>query len=271
MTFPGGENEHEHGNPEGEWQGDSPEQYPEDAPEQPDQPLADEQLTLTGEEDALPWLAGGEEYEDEQGGGTDYRILAFALLALVLLGGILWGAKSFFDGQTGGSGAAVADGSTIAAPPGDYKERPADPGGQDVAGTGDVAYEVGEGVTREGRVGTPPAGAAAQPSIDIGPNAAGSAAAPGAVATRAPSTAAAAAGGVGVQVGAYQSRESAETGWQQLAGRFSALQGVNHRIVEGTIDSGTIYRLQAVAANGAAADALCRSIRGAGGDCQVKR
>jgi hypothetical protein len=222
----------------------------------------DHQLTLTGEDDKLPWLASDDDEEDE-GGGTDYRILIFAVAALLALGGILWAAKSFFDGR--GEATVAADGSTIAAPEGDYKERPANPGGQDVAGTGDLSYEVGEGVTREGQLASPEG--AATPSVDLDqprtPAAAGT--------PTAATIPAATSGGVGVQVGAYQSRESAEAGWAQLSSRHPALQGANHRVIEGTVDSGTIYRLQAVAANGAAADAMCRAIRNAGGDCQVKR
>jgi len=84
-------------------------------------------------------------------------------------------------------------------------------------------------------------------------------------------SASAPAGSVGVQVGAYSNRAQAEAGWTQLAGRFEALQGRNHRVLEGTADSGTIYRLQAVAGSAAEADTLCRSIKAAGGDCQVKR
>ncbi len=225
---------------------------------------ANEQLTLTGEDDALPWLATDED-EEEEGGGTDYRILIFAVLALVALGGILWGAKSFFDGSS--QPTVVADGSTIAAPEGDYKERPVNPGGQDVAGTGDLSYEVGEGVSREGHLAGEEGAAA--PSVDLAQSgqrpAADAGPAAGAPATPASS------GGVGVQVGAYQSRASAETGWSQLTSRYSVLQGVNHRVVEATVDGGTVFRLQAVAANGTAADSLCRAIRNAGGDCQVKR
>jgi hypothetical protein len=232
----------------------------------------DEQLTLSGEEDTLPWLASDDEEEEEQR-GSDYRIVIFAVLALLVLGGLLYGAKRLFDGA--GQPEVVADGSTIEAPEGDYKERPANPGGQAVAGTGDLSYEVGEGVAPDGLVsgnqGT------AQPSVDLAqagqPSAGASAAGPSAAPAAGPSprAPAAASGGVGVQVGAYQSRESAETGWTQLAGRYSALQGVGHRVIEGRADSGTVYRLQAVAGNLAAADALCRSIRSAGGDCQVKR
>lgn len=228
-----------------------------------------EQLTLTGDDDALPWLAGDdEEYEDE-GGGSDYRILIFAVVALLALGGILWAAKSYFSGD--GASSVVADGSTVAAPPGPYKERPENPGGQDVAGTGDLSYEVGEGVTREGRL----AGgeAAPAPSVDLAQGGASPAARPatGAGSAARPAAAPAASGGVGVQVGAFQSRERAETGWSELSGRYSVLQAVRHRVVEATVDGGKVYRLQAVAADGAAADALCRAIRNAGGDCQVKR
>ena len=220
-----------------------------------------DQLSLTGDDDVLPWLAGDDdEYEDE-GGGTDYRILIFAVVALLALGGILWGAKSFFAGS--GTASVVADGSTVEAPEGPYKERPEDPGGQDVAGTGDLSYEVGEGVSREGHLASGEDEVA--PSVDL----AQADARPAAGA--APAATPAASGGVGVQVGAFQSRESAEAGWATLTTRYDALQAVRHRVVEATVDGGKVYRLQAVAADGPAADALCRTIRNAGGDCQVKR
>ena len=219
------------------------------------------QLSLTGDDDALPWLATDDEDEEETGGGTDYRILAFAVLALVVLAGLLFGVRAFFAGSE--ESTLVADGSTIEAPDTPYRERPADPGGQDVPGTGDLSYEVGEGVTREGQIAS---GGVPAPSVDLAQPPRAPAAGTGA--TPAP---AATSGGVGVQVGAFQTRESAEAGWTNLTGRFEVLQGVSHRVVEGRADSGTIYRLQAVAANVAQAEALCRSIRNAGGDCQVRR
>jgi hypothetical protein len=42
-------------------------------------------------------------------------------------------------------------------------------------------------------------------------------------------------------------------------------------VVEGVADSGTIYRLQALAGSVAEAETLCQSLKAAGGDCQVKR
>ena len=238
MGFPGGEND-----------GDLP---------QGEAYEAGEQLTLTDDDDALPWLETDDEDVEQ---GSDYRILIFAALAVVALGAILFGANYLFSGRSG-SGIAP-DGSTIAAPDEAYKVRPENAGGTEVAGTGDLSFEVGQGEGRESRLANDdPA-----PSIDIEAAAPTTAPTPGASPTPAPARMT----GVGVQIGAYSSRASAEAGWNQLRGRFEALSGVNHRILEGAADSGTIYRLQAVASDGAAADALCRSIRSSGGDCQVKR
>ncbi|MCX7285117.1 MAG: SPOR domain-containing protein, partial [Novosphingobium sp.] len=49
------------------------------------------------------------------------------------------------------------------------------------------------------------------------------------------------------------------------------LKGLSHRVIEGKADIGTVHRLQAVAADGAAADALCRRLQAGGLKCQVKR
>ncbi len=222
---------------------------------------AEEQLSLTGDDEALPWL---EADEDEVEPGSDYRILIFGALAVLALGAILMGANHFLgDGRNFGT---APDGSTIAAQEGAYKSRPDDPGGEQVAGTGDLSFEVGEGQSREGTVGEAEGATAPPPSIDVGQQAGDRASA-----TTSAGAAPAQAGGVGVQVGAYSTRATAEAGWTQLSGRFDALQGVAHRVIEGTADSGTIYRLQAVPGDVAAAETLCRAIRGAGGDCQVKR
>jgi hypothetical protein len=211
----------------------------------------EEQLALADGEERLPWLESDD--DDEQPGVDTGRIIAFGavgVLALVLLLGALW----WFTGDRTDED-IVADGGTIEAPEEPYRTRPDEPGGQQVAGTGDTSFEVGEGRTVEGQI----AGDAAAPSIDRE-----QADAP----EPSPS---AAVGGIGVQVGAYSSRDAAETGWTTLSGRIEALQGRNHRVVQGTADSGTIYRLQAVAGTVAEAATLCRSIKSQGGDCQVKR
>jgi len=218
---------------------------------------AEEQLALADGEERLPWLESDDDFE-QQGVDTG-RIVAFGavgLLAVVLLlGAVWWFTRDRTDEEL------VADGSVIEAPDEPYRARPDDPGGQQVAGTGDTSFEVGEGQAVEGQIAG--SGDVPAPSIDRQQGAR-----PAATPSAAPS---AVAGGVGVQVGAYSTRAQAETGWSQLTGRISALQGRNHRVVQGTADSGTIFRLQAVAGTVAEAETLCRSIKSQGGDCQVKR
>ena len=209
---------------------------------------AEQQLTLADADERLPWLESEDDYE--QPGVDTGRIVAFAaigLLAIVVALGAVW----LFTREPAGE-TAVADGSTIEAPDEPYKARPAEPGGREVEGTGDTSFEVAEGETVVGRIDG--SGEAPEPSID-----------------REQAGTPAPAGAVGVQVGAYSNRAQAEAGWTQLAGRFEALQGRNHRVLEGTADSGTIFRLQALAGTVAEAETLCRSIKAAGGDCQVKR
>ena len=216
----------------------------------------EEQLALADGEERLPWLESDDDYD--QPGVDTGRLVAFGVviaLALVLMLGALW----WFT-RNGTDEELVADGSVIEAPDEPYRERPDDPGGQQVAGTGDTSFEVGEGRSVDGRIAG--SGAVPAPSLDREQD--------DAPAAR-PSAAATASGGIGVQVGAYSTRAQAETGWSQLTARIEALQGRNHRVVQGTADSGTIYRLQAVAGTVAEAETLCRSIKSQGGDCQVKR
>lgn len=206
------------------------------------------QLNLSDGADALPWLESDDDYEPE---GSDYRILIFIGLAVAALAAILFGLNYLLSDRAA-QNTVVADGSTIQAPDEPYKVRPESPGGSEVAGTGDVSFEVGQGQGREGRI----ASGAPSPSIDLDQG------------ESAPTS----SGVVGVQIGAFQTHAGAQSGWITLQARHSVLQGgVGHRIIEGTVDSGPIYRLQAVASDVAAAEALCRSIRNGGGDCQVKR
>src|SRR6187200_1612034 len=88
----------------------------------------DEQLTLAGADERLPWLESDEEYEEP---AVDTgRIVAFAavgLLFIVLaLGAVYYFTRDRRDAEL------VADGSTIEAPAEPYKSRPEDPGGREV-------------------------------------------------------------------------------------------------------------------------------------------
>jgi hypothetical protein len=224
-----------------------------------------QQLPLDDSGDRLPWLESADDDEDEPQYASDSgRLLLFALIGLLVMlaivGGIWWAGR--------GDGAAqLANGSVIKAPSAPYKEAPKDPGGKTFDGTGDSSFAVSEGQSRPGRLGGETGAApVATPS-------------PAAVASTAPKPAAspaapaqsAAPGGVGVQVGAYSSQAGAEAGWGRLvAAHGSILSGVSHRVIAGKADIGTVYRLQAVAGDGAAAQAMCGKLKAAGVSCQVK-
>ena len=215
-----------------------------------DEPLETEQLALADEEERLPWLEssdddGDEDYEGSELGST-LRLALMSLIALgVIVGGIYWVTHRNPDP------ALIADGSVVPADSRPYKEAPKDPGGKTFDGTGDTSFAVPEGKNKPAQM------AASEAPKPVTP-------APGA-------TAAPTSGGVGVQVGAFSSKEAAETGWTKLAGQAGgALSGVSHRVIAGSADNGTVYRLQAVAPDAAAAGALCSKLKGAGISCQVK-
>jgi cell division protein FtsN len=73
-----------------------------------------------------------------------------------------------------------------------------------------------------------------------------------------------------VQIGAFSSQAAAEAAWSKLSKAYDVLSGTSHRIVEGKVDIGTVYRLQAVTGSDDAAKGLCDKLKAAGLNCQVK-
>ncbi len=239
-----------------------------------------EELDLIEDEEPLPWLES--DYDEEDQGVDTGRLIGFVLLSLVALGSIL--AAVWFFMRDKPDPDLMPEGSTIEAPAGAVKERPEDAGGKTFEGTGNIAPTVGEGQATEGRLGTGAnSDTAPKPSIDVASTspatgaAAGTGAATGTGAVTGTGAAtgakpgAGSAGSVGVQVGAFSSRESANAAWSTLKGQTSLLNGVNSRIVEGEVDGAKVYRLQAVAGDGAAANTLCNALKNDGIACQVKR
>ncbi len=215
--------------------------------------------------DSLPWLESEDEEEDAGGLDTS-QIVLFALGLLALLGVVVAGV--WYVSNRAASGEVVADGSVIPAPEGPIKQRPDDPGGKTFDGTGNVAPVVGEGGSRPGVVAeTPVPGGplAGQPAGQPSPAPTQPATAPAPAAGQAPQT-----GGVGVQLAAYGTRARAEQGWSDAQRRTDVLKGIKYRVVEGKVDIGTVYRLQAVVGTRAEADTLCRALKADGVDCQVK-
>lgn len=231
--------------------------------------LGHDRLAL-GEEERLPWLDSADDVDyEKQNSGRLAGFVALGMLVLAaLIGGIYWVSHRQ-------SPSAEADGSLIEASRAPYKVEPSNPGGKTFDGTGDASYKVSEGrkpdgsaavvakqATSEKATETEEAASSEKPAVKPAP------------AKPAPAKAAAAeggsVGGVGVQVGAFSTRAGAEAAWSKLVGQYTALSGHGHRVIEGQADIGTVYRLQALAADAAAAGALCKTLQGAGLHCQVK-
>jgi hypothetical protein len=218
------------------------------------------ELDLGDDDVRLPWLEGDDDDLDQGRSGTA-QLIAFVLMGLlalgVIVGAIWWFQRDRVDETL------VADGETIEAPATPYKTKPANPGGEVVAGTGDTSFAVAEGQTRQVRMGSGAPATAGAPKTSPSPTAS-----PSPVSSSGASTD---TSGVGVQIGAYSTRESADKGWTRLSTQYEVLSGMKYRIVEGRADIGTVYRLQAVPGDAGAASRLCATLKSAGLSCQVKR
>lgn len=224
-----------------------------------------------GEDERLPWLESADDLEFETEPHPGRRLLLLGLAALVVLALLVDGIYWITHRQPP---QRPADGSLIEASKTPYKVAPNDPGGKQFAGTGDSSFKVSEGqhpdASIAGSAGTTP-----PPAPQPAPSASASAApapkpAPAPVPAATPA-AHPASGGVAVQVGAYSSGARAESEWSRMVGAHDVLKGVNHRVVEGQADIGTVFRLQAMAGDLAAATSLCSHLQADGVKCQVKR
>jgi hypothetical protein len=220
-----------------------------------------------GDEDRLPWLEAVEEDDDGGDGPSVAKLIAAILIGLVAIGVIVGGL--FWLGNRGQPG---ANGDIIAAPEGDYKVRPENPGGMNVSGEGEVAAAASAGQTPQGNLnlGTPEAPVTQAPR-PAAPVAQASAPAPAPAPTRpapapAPAPQAPAAPGGAIQLGAFSSQAGANQAWASLAGRFRYLAPLSHAVVAAQVGGRTLYRLRA---SGAGAADICRRLQVAGEACSL--
>ena len=100
-----------------------------------------------GDEDRLPWLEAVEEDDGGEGGPSVAKLIVAILIGLIAIGVIVGGL--FWLGNRNQPG---ANGEIIAAPEGDYKVRPENPGGMNVSGEGEVAAQASAGQTPQGNL-----------------------------------------------------------------------------------------------------------------------
>lgn len=233
------------------------------------------------DEDRLPWLEAVED-EDDRDSISPFKVaiallLFLALLALIV-GGIYW--------VRSGGEAATGDGDLIAAPPGDYKVRPQEPGGMDVQGKGDAAFATSAGAAPEGAIdlnAVPevPVTAAAAPVKKAAPEPAAGRSATAEIpesggmltapppAARAASTAAAAGGGSVIQLGAFDSEGVANAAWKKMSSRFAFLAEMQSQVMSATVGGRTYYRLRTDAGSSDHARDICGRLKVAGENCMV--
>ena len=221
------------------------------------------------EDDRLPWLEAVEEEDDTDGPGAA-KLIAFVVIGLIIIGLVVGGVFWMRSPDSGGT-APGGEPEMIAAPEGDYKVKPGDPGGMKVEGKGETAYAASEGADPKGVINVdaaPEAPVTATPKQQPAP-----APAPAAPKQQAPAPAPApvparpaapAAGGVTIQLGAFSSQASANNAWKALSGRFKYLAPLTPSVVSATVGGKTLYRLRA---SGPDAKGLCGRLRVAGESC----
>ncbi|MDH4744432.1 SPOR domain-containing protein [Sphingomonas sp. CBMAI 2297] len=229
-----------------------------------------------GDDDRLPWL---ETVEDDYREGPSFgRLLLLVVLLLAVLGAGAFG-YYWYQKQKSLSG----NGELIAAPEGDYKVKPDEPGGMKVDGEGDTVFATSQGDSGNSSIDTsalPEAPVDGKKVAEKAPSLTGEKNAKVAI----PSSAAAAeaqprrvpviapqAGGSGalIQLGAFPDEGGANAAWARLSKRFSYLAPLGKSVERGEKDGKSVFRLRVNAGSNGQARELCGKLKVAGESCYV--
>ena len=212
-------------------------------------------------DEPLPWLAPVED-EDEPRGISARRMLA--ALLVVLLAALIIAGTFFWMGRR--DSAANGPPQLIKAPPGPYKIKPPNPGGLDISGESETAFETSAGEDKDSQLDLNklPETPVAKPVKEV-PKAAAATDVKTPVPEPAPELKATGGNGSVVQLGAFANQAQAERAWTALSARFPSVAGLGKMIVP---FSGGI-RLRAGAASPAEAKQVCQTLKAAGENCFV--
>jgi hypothetical protein len=209
-------------------------------------------------DDQLPWLQPVDD-EDSTSGISARKMIVLVLI--VVIGAALVAGSFFLLGRRDSAPAGGPE--LIQAAPGPYKIRPADPGGLDVAGESETAFETSAGEDRDARL----AGDAA-PREAAEPEPAAPASEPAETAPEPePAPAPSGAAGTVIQLGAFGNSGQAERAWAALSARFPEVAGLSKMVVP---YPGGI-RLRAGASSVAQAREACAAVRAGGENCFIAR
>lgn len=219
-------------------------------------------------DEQLPWL---EAVDDEDGpGGVPARRMLAALLVVLLAVALVAGTFFWLGQRDDGEGSGAPE--LIRAEPGPYKVKPTDPGGLDVAGESETAFETSAGQDTDAQLdlSKSPEEAVVAPKPQAEPKPGFSMTAPKLAPPKAeakPEHEPQPTGGKGsvIQLGAFANRAQAERAWTALSTRFPSVAAMNKMIIP---FSGGI-RLRAAASSPAEAKQACQALKVAGENCFV--
>ena len=212
-------------------------------------------------EEPLPWLAPVDD-EDEPRGLSARRMLA--ALVVVLLAGLIVAGTFFWLGRRDTQVNGPPE--LIKAPPGPYKVKPPNPGGLDISGESETAFETsaGEDKNSELDLNKLPEAPVAKPVKEV-PKQIPTNETKEPVAPPPPQAQPTGGSGSVVQLGAFANQAQAERAWAALSARFASLKAMNKLIVP--FPGG--IRLRAAASSPADAKAMCQTLKVAGENCFV--
>jgi hypothetical protein len=215
-------------------------------------------------DEPLPWLAPVED-EDEPRGLSARRMLA--ALTVVVLAGLIIAGTFFWLGRR--DVAVNGPPQLIKAPLGPYKVKPTNPGGLDITGESETAFETSAGEDKDAQLDLnklPEAPVAKAPKVEpAAPPSPAETKAPAAKSPPKPEPVAAGGSGSVVQLGAFANQAQAERAWTALSARFPGVAALNKMIIP---FSGGI-RLRGGASSPANAKQVCQTLKAAGENCFV--
>jgi hypothetical protein len=244
---------------------------------------SDEDGLNLDDRDRLPWLepAGADEEPETVSPG---RVIGLVLLGLLLLGVIGGGGYWLSHRNSGGGGGG--DARLIQAEGRSYKIPANASDAKEFDGEGDAAFAASEGGDAAGRIdaskvpeaprtdlqaATRPEPAAPKPAT-AKPTVSAAVKSVAADSKKAGTASdAATAGAVRIQLGAFGSKDLAESVWKKMAGRFDYLAALGHTVEPVETGGKTLYRLRADVVSAADATSTCGKLRVAGESCMVVR
>jgi hypothetical protein len=214
-------------------------------------------------DESLPWLTPVEDEDEPQGLSARRMLVA---LMVVILAGLIVAGTFFWMGRRD----VVVNGppELIKAPPGPYKVKPPNPGGLDISGESETAFETSAGEDRDSRLDLnklpeTPVAKPPKPEPKAAPAPAAQTKAPVVKETAEPKPAG--VPGSVIQLGAFANKAQAERAWTALSARFSSVAALDKMIVP--FPGG--IRLRAGAASPADAKQVCQTLKAAGENCFV--